>query len=200
VTSSARTTLKNLANFISIVVIAPLYVTHLIVSAVGNRDSSFWAWSQFLSLWPGTPGNYIRKAFYRLAMKRCDKDCAILFGTIFAQIDTEIGSGVYIGPHCNVGSSVIENHCTLGSGVHILSGKKQHTFSDLDIPIQQQGGRLEKVVIGEDSWIGNGAIVMAHVGRKCIVGAGSVVTKDVPDYAIVAGNPAALIRRRNSDE
>jgi acetyltransferase-like isoleucine patch superfamily enzyme len=132
-------------------------------------------------------------------MTKCERDSLILFGTIFAQRDTEIGHGVYIGPNCNIGTSRIEDFCTLGSNVHIISGRRQHNIDDLDTPIQQQGGILEKITIGEDTWIGNGAIVMANVGRKCIIGAGSVVTKNLEDFSIAAGNPAKLIRKRQPE-
>ncbi len=119
-----------------------------------------------------------------------------MFGTIFSQIDTEIGQNVYIGPQCNIGSSRIEDNCILGSGVHVVSGSRQHNFNDLDKPINEQGGVLKKVTIGEDSWVGNGAIVMANIGKKCIVGAGAVVAKDVEDFSVVAGNPARIIKKR----
>ena len=138
----------------------------------------------------------MRKNFYRLSMSRCNKDCAILFGTIFSQVDTEIGKGVYIGPHSNIGKCKIESYCTIGSNVHIMSGKHQHNFDDLDTPVQEQGGIFEKVIIGEDTWIGNCALIMANVGKKCVVGAGSVVTKDVEGFCIVAGNPARVIKKR----
>jgi acetyltransferase-like isoleucine patch superfamily enzyme len=52
------------------------------------------------------------------------------------------------------------------------------------------------VTIGEDTWVGNCAIIMANIGKKCIIGAGSVVTKDIEDYSIVVGNPAKVIRKR----
>jgi virginiamycin A acetyltransferase len=83
-----------------------------------------------------------------------------------------------------------------GCVVYILSGKEQHNFDDIDRPLNEQGGKFTKIVIGEDSWLGNGAIIMANVGKKCIVAAGSVVVNDLPDYAIVAGNPAKIIKMR----
>ena len=191
-----KTLLKKIACHISTLLIAPLCFIYAIMTKMESRDSAFWSFSQFLSLFPGKIGTYLRNAFYAKAMTSCHQECAILFGTIFSQQDTEIGKGVYIGPNCNIGKSRIENHCTLGSNVHILSGKNQHFHENLDIPIQEQGGVFEKIVIGEDTWIGNGALIMANIGKKCIIGAGSVVVHDVEDYAIVAGNPARLIRKR----
>ena len=59
---------------------------------------------------------------------------------------------------------------------------------------------IRRVAIGDGAWIGANATVMADVGRHAIVGAGSVVVHPVPDYAIVAGNPARFIRdRRQTD-
>lgn len=174
----------------------PLLVFFYIGGFLNRKDQVFWSLSQALSLIPGVMGNFLRKNFYRRAMTRCDQECAILFGTLFSQADTEIGKGVYIGPNCNIGSCKIENHCTIGSGVHIMSGKKQHEYSDLETPIQEQAGVFEKVVIGEDTWVGNCAVIMASVGKKCIIGAGAVVTKPVEDFSIVAGNPAKLLKKR----
>lgn len=58
------------------------------------------------------------------------------------------------------------------------------------------------VIIGHDVWLGDGAVILSgvHIGNGAAVGASSVVTKDVPPYAIVVGNPARLIRMRFSDE
>jgi virginiamycin A acetyltransferase len=188
--------LKTAVDWISLLIVAPLYIVFFLPASTRGKDRSFWGMSQFLSLFPGLPGNYLRKNFYRLTMTRCDRECAILFGTIFSQRDTEIGKGVYIGPNCNIGKCRIESHCTLGSNVHVMSGKHQHYFDNPGLPVQEQGGVLEKVVVGEDTWIGNGALIMANVGKKCIIGAGSVVTGDVDDFSIVAGNPARIIGSR----
>lgn len=188
--------IKGILDVLALLICLPLYLAFKLGQWTRGGDRFFWGVSQLLSMVPGLSGNYIRKGFYRMAMTRCDRGATILFGTIFAQADTEIGAGVYIGPFCNIGSSVIEDHCTLGSNVHILSGSRQHDFASVDIPIQQQAGTFEKIRIGEDTWIGNSSVVMASVGKKCVIGAGSVVVGVVEDYSIMAGNPARLIRKR----
>ena len=80
----------------------------------------------------------------------------------------------------------------------IPSGSGQHGIDRLDVPIRHQEGRLRTVTIGQDCWIGSGAVVLADVGDHCVVAAGSVVKAPVDDYLIVAGNPARPIgdRRR----
>ncbi len=77
-----------------------------------------------------------------------------------------------------------------------------HKFEDLGRPIVEQGMEDRAVRIGSDVWIGTRVIVLPGVtiGDQAIVGAGAVVTKDVPNRAIVAGNPARLIRYRMEKE
>ena len=113
-------------------------------------------------------------------MQHCKKDCVISFLSIFSQQETELESGVYIGPGCNIGLSSIKQNTLIGSGVHIMSGKKQHHITDLTIAIKDQGGVFEKIMIGENCWIGNGALIMADIGEHSIIGAGSVVVDKIP--------------------
>jgi len=190
--------LKDIFDLVCILAVLPLYCCYRLLAIFGKKDRAFWGCSQLLSLFPGVTGNFLRKNFYRLSMEYCAKTCAILFGTLFSQSDTEIGPGVYIGPHCNIGKCRIEKNCTLGSGVHVMSGKQQHLFDSLEIPVQEQGGMYKKVRIGEDTWIGNGALIMADVGKKCVIGAGSVVTKEIEDCSIAVGNPARVVRKRST--
>jgi acetyltransferase-like isoleucine patch superfamily enzyme len=195
-----KETFKRLFRGISIVTVLPLLLAYYIGSCVFEKNKIFAAYSQLLSLMPGKVGIYFRSGFYRFVMAKYKPDCVISFATIFSQINTEIETGTYIGSQCNIGMCKIGRNCLIGSGVHILSGRYQHNYTNLDTPIKQQGGQYEKIIIGEDTWIGNGALIMANIGIKCVIAAGSVVVNDIDDYSIVAGNPATTIRKRSSLE
>ena len=99
-----------------------------------------------------------------------------------------------MGIDCNVGGSVtIGSYVMMGPECVLLS--HNHRFDRLDIPMCQQGFSEEQPIhIGNDVWIGTRAIILpgVTVGDHSVVGAGAVVTKDVPPYAIVAGVPARV--------
>jgi virginiamycin A acetyltransferase len=160
-----------------------------------HTDQPFQMGAHCVSLIPGVIGNYFRKEYYRLTLEKCASDVCIEFGTIFNQNTIEIGRRVYIGLRCTVGECVIEDDAIIGSNVDIISGRKQHNFDRQDVPFREQGGKLEKVVIGANSWVGNSAVIMSNIGRNSIVGAGSVVVHTVEPYSVVAGNPARILRR-----
>lgn len=110
-----------------------------------------------------------------------------------------IGNNVGISQNCFIaarGLITIGNDVIIGPGVSIFS--ENHNFSRIDIPIVFQGETRLNVTIRDDVWIGTKAIILAGVtiGAHSIVAAGSVVTKDVPEYCIVAGVPAKVIKVR----
>lgn len=194
-----KTTLKKLLQFISLLLVSPLYGLLLLSEKMVKTDQPFQGCSQLLSLFPGVPGNYLRQQFYCLTLAECHDDCCIEFGTRINQRCVELGHRVYIGTNCCIGLCRIEDDVMLGSNVDIVSGKGQHNFDRLDIPMREQGGAFEKIVIGEDSWLGNSSVVMSNVGSKSIVAAGAVVIKDVEPFSIVGGNPAKLLKRRKNE-
>lgn len=112
-----------------------------------------------------------------------------------------IGRNVVIRPGSSIqadpdGKVFIEDDVLLGPGVHIYVDN--HKFDDTSIPIINQGYYPTKdVVIKTGAWIGANAILLpgVTVGRNSVVGAGSVVTKSVPDFTVVAGNPAKIIKQ-----
>ncbi|BDU75913.1 acyltransferase [Mesoterricola sediminis] len=109
-----------------------------------------------------------------------------------------VGKRSGIGVNCRVGGPLdIGDDVMMAPGVVILT--QNHRFDDLTVPMLDQGyvgGGA--VVIEDDVWIGTNAIILPgrRLGRGSIIAAGAVVTKDVPPYAIVGGNPARLLRSR----
>lgn len=191
-----KNTLKNTVFYLVSIIALPLIILFYALSTIFNRDKTFASFSQFLSLIPGFLGVYIRASFYRFCMKQCHRFAHIGFATLFSQQDTNIAQGVYIGPQCNIGKCTIGENTLIGSAVHIMSGKKQHAFDDINTPIKDQGGVFENVSLGSNCWLGNGALIMANIGNNCIVAAGAVVVNDIPENSIVAGNPAKILKTR----
>lgn len=179
------------------IVALPLTILFLLLKLVLPKDELLAGFSQFIALIPGKIGCFFRSGFYRFALTKFDPSARISFMVIFSQQDTELGKNCYLGPQCNIGRCKIGDNTLLGSGVHIMSGKKQHNFEDINTPIKDQGGTFEKVVIGSNCWLGNGCLVMANIGDNSIVAAGSVVVNDIPANTIVGGNPAKVIKTRD---
>ncbi len=136
-------------------------------------------------------------------------DLHIGMGTrLWAPERLSIGNGVYIGKQVHIEANCeIGDYCLLANRVAII-GRHDHDFSAIGYPVRYApwigSKRLpsrfagEKVVLENDVWLGYGVIVLTGItiGRGAIVAAGSVVTKDVPPYSVVAGSPAHVIKRR----
>ncbi len=96
------------------------------------------------------------------------------------------------------GKVKIGRNTIIGPNVSIHA--ENHNFKTTDKPIRLQGATRKGIKIGEDCWIGSRVTILdgVKIGNHAIVGAGAVVTKDVPDYAIVGGVPAKVIKMRNN--
>ncbi len=127
---------------------------------------------------------------------------------------SSVGRYSYISANASAIHTKIGDFCSIASGVAIGGGS--HDISAVSTsPIFSKGRNIfnknfasleydpyKETVIGNDVWIGNRAIILqgVTVGNGAVVGAGSVVTKDVPPYTVVAGNPAREIKKRFDDE
>jgi len=114
-------------------------------------------------------------------------------------------AGIRIGRKCFLGElNVIRGQggVTLGDGVYTGSLVQilavNHVFDDPDTPIMEQGITAQGIVIEDDVWLAAGVIVLdgVRIRRGCVVGAGSVVTDDLPPYSIAVGSPARVVRDR----
>lgn len=117
----------------------------------------------------------------------------------------EPGEGLKIGANSNIGafnyigcSGYIEIGENVMFGPRISVYAENHSFDRTDITIKEQGVKRSFVKIEDDCWIGSHSTILAGVtvGKGSIIAAGSIVTKDVPPYSIVAGVPAKIIRSR----
>jgi len=121
------------------------------------------------------------KTSYVVFEERVDVGCNCIFSSV---------AGITIGA-----STIISGNCFVGGG--------RYYHDRLEPAIMDQGGYSRgEIVVGEKSWIGAGAVILdgVRIGRGVIVGAGSVVTKNIPDYAVVAGVPAKVIRIREDKD
>ena len=109
--------------------------------------------------------------------------------------DVTIGDYTRIGIHCTViGPVCIGSHVNLAQGITVTA--LNHNFGDAARRIDEQGVSTKPVVIGDDVWIGANAVILPGVtiGSHCVIAAGAVVTKDVPDYTLAGGVPAKIIK------
>jgi len=111
-----------------------------------------------------------------------------------------IGRKTNIGPHCvmSATSEVILGEQLLIGALCYIGGGSYHS-DRIDIPIMEQGVYSKgPVIIEDDVWIGAHSVILAgvHIGRGAVIGAGSIVTRDIPTLSVAVGNPAKVIRKR----
>lgn len=140
--------------------------------------------------------NFIRKISAHLIFRHCGSNVDIgrkikFSSRITLGNNSGIGDNAYFIGEVSIGSNVmIAKDCAF-----IASG---HNYDDIQININRQGTFDSKIVIGDNVWIGYRSIILPGVtiGNGAIIGAGSVVTKDVKANTVVAGSPARLIKER----
>lgn len=129
----------------------------------------------------------------------CGKNVNVEKGAYFGTgSKIRIGNNSGLGVNCVIpNGSVIGENVMMGPNCYIHSSN--HRFDRTDIPMMEQGYTEPKpIIIDDDVWIGRDVTIMVgrHISKGTIVAANSVVTKDFPEYSIIGGNPAKLIRSR----
>lgn len=164
-----------------------------ILCGFGRIEVLFTLFAQYFALWPGFIGSFGRAAFYKLTLESCSIDVAIGFGSYFSRRGAVLQPNVSIGNYCIIGRAQIGARSQISSHVEIPGGRAQH--------VRDQLGRLSSTLdetdllsIGEDCWIGAGAIVMSNVGAQSTVGAGSVVVREIPAGVVAVGVPAKPVK------
>lgn len=191
-----KSTMKSAMAALCRLVVLPMVLVYRIQVTLSRDERVFSGWSQLWSLLPGMSGVYLRRAFFQLTMKHCSGDAWISFGTLFSHSDASIGRSAYLGNYCSIGAVQIGDDVLIASHVSIMNGCRQHGIESLDIPIREQPGVYEPVTIGTGAWIGERATVAADIGKHCVVGAGALVLKPLPDYCIAVGVPARIVGDR----
>lgn len=187
-----RRRIKMLVFALATVLASPLILAALLEKALSRGDGVFVGASQFLSLLPGLTGAYLRAAFYWATLERCHWEIRIGFGSFFTHRGATLGRNASMGAYCVIGHADIGDGVMMASRISIPSGKRQHFGDDGQISAEP---RFDRVAIGDRAWVGEGAIVMADVGKDCIVSAGAVVSSAMPDATLIGGNPARVLKR-----
>ena len=139
----------------------------------------------------------IRGALFRLTVDNAGKNININKGERYSS-DLIIGNNSGLGRNCYIQSKV-----TIGDNVmmapDVMIYTSNHEFSNTSIPMCEQGMSATKpVIIHDDVWIGARTIILPGVtiNKGSVIGAGTIVTKDVPEYSVFAGNPGKVIKYR----
>lgn len=148
----------------------------------------------------------LRGALCRVIFAQCGKNVNVEQGAYFGN-----GKDIYLGDNVGLGRNFkvlnrilrIGDDIMMGEDVLFLGGS--HIHDRIDIPMIRQGSLNEKTLleIAGDVWIGARVIVLPgckRIGKGVIIGAGAVVTKDIPDYAVVGGNPAKVLKYRDKSK
>lgn len=127
----------------------------------------------------------------------------------FVKIYISEQANIAIGENSDIGDNSVISACNniqIGNhvliGPHIYIADHNHKYTDIHSPIMYQGTTSNakcSISIGDDTWICTNSVIVGNIniGKHCVIGANSVVTKDIPDYSVAAGVPAKIIKRYN---
>jgi len=175
--------------------VLPLIVISWLEKNLIRSEVLFVSASQLLAIVPSPIGSFMRAAFYSCTLNRCSWEVHIGFGSLFTHRGAALGARVSTGAYCVIGHADIGDDVMMASRVSIPSGKRQHLDDEGNLaPVL----RFDRVAIGSECWVGEGAIILADVGPRAIVSAGALVIKTMPGGCLIGGNPARVLKELGS--
>ena len=187
--------LKRTAEALGSLLALPFRVYFAALTAAMGRAEAFRATSETLAPIPSPLGLVVRAAFYRSVLPRVGDNVTFGYGTILTHPTIELDDDVYLGRYCLLGNVRIGKGVMVADFARVVTGI--HGTAE-GLSMREQETTYLTITLADESWIANGAIILADVGRGAVVGAGSVVTKPVADGDVVVGNPARVLRSRGS--
>jgi acetyltransferase-like isoleucine patch superfamily enzyme len=188
---SARRAIKLFVLAVCVVLVSPLIAAAWLEKTLLRAEAVFVTLGQLLALVPGPLGVYLRAVYCFGTLEQCSLEVHIGFGSVFTHRGVRLARNVSTGVYCVIGHATIGANTRLASRVSVPSGKRQHLD---DRGALSDDNRFERVTIGQNCWIGEGAILLADVGERCIVSAGAVVIKPVAASCVIGGNPARVLK------
>ena len=156
-----------------------------------------------LRIFPGGEGLFLRSIFYKMLFKSCGGNL-LVYPSVYIIFSHRISVGKRVA--FNVGT-YLDGRGGITIGDHVLVGPNcilascEHGYKRTDIPMSQQEIKYASITVGNDVWIGGNCVIKSgvtiHVGS--LIAAGTVVTKDVPAYAIFGGVPGQVIGSRKTN-
>lgn len=191
--------IKSALNLASHIPILPFAIICLLEQRLSPRHSEviFNMCAQMMAILPGLPGVFLRRAFYVWTLESCSPHCHIGFGTIFSHRNVRIEQHVYIGNYALISCADIGEYTLIGSRTSIINKTALHELDDDGRWTPFSAEQLSKVSISKNVWVGEGAIIMADIGERSMIGAGAVVTNNIKADILVAGNPARFVKNLN---
>ena len=152
---------------------------------------------------PTRLGIAMRYVFVLRLARHCGDNVAIFEGVhIFQLRNISIGDNVSVHQMCYIDGT---GGLSIGSDVAMAHASTimttSHRYNETNVTIRDAHGLAEPVVIGNDVWIGAGVRILSGVkiGDRVVIGAGAVVTNDVPSHSIAVGVPARVVKSINPD-
>ena len=193
--------LKNLYIFISGVCAIPIAIIFIIVGKFAIFINAYSDISLVASKIPFLIGQKVRYIYYKATLAYLGKQVVFKYGSFCQYSTAKIGNRVHFGYYNTIGEVKMGDDIVIGGFVNFLSGTNQHSFENEfeTIRSQKAKGRI-MLTINSDVWIGSNSVIAANIGRRCVIGAGSVLVKSTEDNCVYAGNPARLIKKMPTTE